>query len=167
MERLGREIDGLKEGIKPYPASLLELRDTIGEELATRHNRIIKPRIFADLLEIRDPKWQKAVDGYLHTQKFYLLIEPLYFQEALEIYDRLKFTRQFYDLGLVDIEKVMGEKVKALPGSLAEEVETADPLARAYADFLLGRVMKCEKLEDLRKHRTAITPSCMLYHLWN
>ncbi len=164
MERLSREIDGLKEGIKPYPASLLELRDTIGEELATRYNRIIKPRIFADLLEIRDPKWQKAVEGYLHTQKFYLLIEPLYFQEALEIYDSLKFTRYFYDLGLVDIEKVMGEKAKALPGSLAEEVETADPLARAYADFLLGRVMKCEKLEDLRKHRTAITPSCMLYH---
>lgn len=157
---LQEELVGLRQGIKPYPEKLLALRRAIAAELGEK----AKPQIFADLLEIRNPKWQNAVEAYLHTQKFYLLVEPASFLEALQVYDHLKFARGFFDLGLVDAEKVLAQSPHAMPGSLAEEVETSDPLARAYADYLLGRVMKCEKLEELRRHRTAITPDGMLYH---
>jgi len=158
-ERLNKEIEGLKRGIKPYESNLLDLKDAIDRE-----NPGANPQIFAELLEIKDDKWQKAIEGYLHTQKFYLLAEPQMFAAALQTYDRLKFKRHFYDLGLVDMEKILALKPSALPGSLAEEVETDNPLARAYADYLLGRVMKCETLENLRRHHTAITPDGMLYH---
>ena len=47
--------------------------------------------------------------------------------------------------------------------SLAEEVEADNPYARAYADFILGKVIKCEKVEHLRDYRIAITSSGMLY----
>lgn len=164
LETLARELQGLKRGIKPYSPSLLALQEAIAAELSEKYGKEIKPRIFAELLEVRDPKWHNAVEAYLHSQKFYLLVEPQYFVEALRIYDRLKFERKFFDLGLVDLEKVMEQQRQVLPGSLAEEVETDDPLARSYADFLLGRVVKCETVEELRAHRTAITPSCMLYH---
>lgn len=164
LETLTGEIKGLKQGIKPYSPSLLELQETIGAELSQKYGKEIKPRIFAELLEIKDQRWRDAIEAYLHSQKFYLLVEPQFFAEALRIYDRLKFSRKFFDLGLVDMEKVMGQQTQILPGSLAEEVETADPLARSYVDFLLGRVMKCETVDELRTHRTAITASCMLYH---
>lgn len=161
---LKAELEGLKRGFKPYPQALLELRQAISRELSVKYRQEIKVWIFADLLEISNPRWQNAIEAYLHTQKFYLLVPPQYFMEALRIYDRLKFIKNFYDIGLVDIEKVKQQKVQVLPGSLAEEIEAKDPLARVYADFLLGKVMKCEKLEELRRFRTAITPSCMLYH---
>ncbi|MBT9173056.1 MAG: Chromosome partition protein Smc [Syntrophomonadaceae bacterium] len=161
---LEEELAGLRRGIKPYPEKLLELRETITRELRDLHGRETQVKIFADLLEIRDPRWQNAVEAYLHTQKFYLLVEPEYFLAALRVYDREKNNRKFYDLGLVDLEKVVASVPVVLPGSLAEEVETDDPLARAYTDYLLGRVMKCETLEELRLHRTAVTPGCMLYH---
>jgi len=114
-------------------------------------------------LEIRDTKWRDAIEGYLHTQKFYLLVEPSDFVSALKVYDRLKFERHFYDLGLVDVEKLMRQVKTPMSGSLAEEVETDNPYARAYADYLLGRVIKVERVEDLRLHNTSITPSCMIY----
>ncbi|MBS4007323.1 MAG: hypothetical protein KGZ45_02695 [Clostridium sp.] len=158
-ERLSKEIEGLKRGIKPYESNLLELKGSI-----ERENPGANPQIFAELLEIKNDKWQRAIEGYLHTQKFYLLVEPQMFTASLKTYDRLKFERRFYDLGLVDMEKILALNPTALPGSLAEEVETENPLARAYADYLLGRVMKSETVEDLRRHYTAITPDGMLYH---
>ncbi|MEW5785416.1 MAG: SbcC/MukB-like Walker B domain-containing protein [Bacillota bacterium] len=161
---LEQEIAGLKKGVRPYEAPLRELRETIAGELGAKYGTAIKVVIFAELLEIKDPRWQDAIEGYLHTQKFYLLVEPRYFLEALQIYDRLKNERKFFDIGLVDIEKVQAANPQALPNSLAEAVETDNPAARAYADYLLGAVIKCETPAELRRHRTAITPTGMLYH---
>lgn len=76
----------------------------------------------------------------------------------MKVYDRLKFERQFYDIGLVDIGKLQELNPKVKQGSLAEEVVTDNPYARVFADYLLGRVIKCERVEDLRQYRTAITP---------
>jgi uncharacterized protein YPO0396 len=161
---LEREIADLEKGIKPYEAALRELRETIAAELGAKYGTGVKVEIFAELLEIKDPAWRNAIEGYLHTQKFYLLVEPRCFVEALQIYDRLKFERKFYEIGLVDLEKVQAANPQALPGSLAEEVETDNPAARAYADYLLGQVIKCETPAELREHRTAITRTGMLYH---
>lgn len=162
VKELRGVIHQLKQGIKAYDKKLLSLIDVIVTELSNSRDRV-QPQVFADLLEIRDPKWRDAIEGYLHTQKFYLLIEPEHFIGALKVYDRLKYERGFYDLGLVDIEKLLAKVKTPLPGSLAEEIETDNPYARAYADYLLGRVMKVERVEDLRLHPVAITPTCMLY----
>ncbi|NMA14378.1 MAG: AAA family ATPase [Clostridia bacterium] len=163
LKQLNTEIANLEKGIKPYHPKLMELRGAIQAGLQEKYGEKIPVHVFCERLEIRDKKWQDAIEGYLHTQKFYLLVEPKYFTDALKIYDRLKFTRNFYDIGLVDVEKLLGLKLKKEKGSLAEEVVTEDPFARAFADFLLGRVMKCEQVENLRNYRQAITPSCMLY----
>ncbi|MCF8567972.1 AAA family ATPase [Alicyclobacillus tolerans] len=119
--------------------------------------------IFAELLDIRNPEWQQAIEGYLHTQRFYLVVPPEAFSQALRIYDEAKKAHQLSDVGLVDIAKVMAEKPTALSGSLAEEILTDNPYARAYADYLLGHVMKCDHVAELRNHRTSITRDGMLY----
>jgi energy-coupling factor transporter ATP-binding protein EcfA2 len=90
--------------------------------------------IFCELIEIRDKKWQDSIEGYLHTQKFYLLVPPEFFVSALKIYDLLKFERQFYDIGLVDMGKLQELNPRVMPGSLAEEVVTDNPYARVFAD---------------------------------
>ncbi len=160
---LERELADLEKGIKPYAESLRELCEVIAAELGARYGSPVGVEILAELLEVKDPRWHNALEGYLHTRKFYLLVEPRYFVEALEIYDRLKDERKFYDIGLVDIERVQAANPVVMPGSLAEEIETDHPAARVYADYLLGRVIKCESVAELRRHNTAITPGGMLY----
>lgn len=164
LGRLEGEIQNLRRGIKPFPTSVNELINLLTEKLSNKYQKDIQPQIFADLLEIKSDKWRNAIEGYLHTQKFYLLVEPEYFIEALNIYDQFKFTHKIYDVGIVDIEKIMARNPRQEDNSLAEEVDSSSPYARAYAVYLLGHVVKCEKVEQLRNFRTSITPSCMLYH---
>ncbi|WP_229776863.1 SbcC/MukB-like Walker B domain-containing protein, partial [Alicyclobacillus cellulosilyticus] len=159
VQDLERAIAELRRGIKQYNPKVLALRDVLRDHLRSSAG----VHIFADLLDIRDPSWQPAIEGYLHTQRFYLLVPPAHFGTALRIYDEVKQAQAIHDVGLVDIEKVMAERPVCQPGSLAEEVVTDDPYARAYADYLLGRVMKCDHVDDLRRHRTAITRDGMLY----
>lgn len=160
---LQQEIAGLKQGIKSFPKGVLDLQSLITDKLENKYGKKVGALVFADCLEIKDERWRNAIEGYLHTQKFYLLIEPKYFVEALQIYEEYKFTQKIYDIGLVDVEKIMARKPRPLDNSLALEVEALNPYARVYADFLLGKVVKCEEVKSLREHRTAITPSGMLY----
>ncbi|SFQ30725.1 ATP-binding protein [Caldicoprobacter faecalis] len=163
LSELADEVENLKRGIKPYARNLLELKNEISSALSAKYGREVQVHILADLLEIRDMRWRNAIEAYLHTQKFYLIVEPEYFVDALKVYDKLKFERGFYDLGLVDTGRLAELKPAAMENSLAQEVETSNPYARMFVDFVMGNVIKCDKVEDLRNYPRAITDSCMLY----
>lgn len=49
------------------------------------------------------------------------------------------------------------------PGTLAEKVTAENPYARQYANMILGKADCEEDVEKLNTHRSAITPSCMIY----
>jgi Fe-S cluster biosynthesis and repair protein YggX len=101
--QLEQEIRDLKNKKLTYPDNTIRLRQAIAQEFLNRgiHS---EPRIFSDLLEITDPKWQNAAEGYLNTQRFYLLVEPQYYAIALSVYDRIK--RDVHSVGLVNTEKL-------------------------------------------------------------
>lgn len=162
-DELQEQIKGLEKGIKPYDKKLLGLKQAIEDSLEKTHHKKIEVSILADLLEIRDQRWANAVEAYLHTQKFYFILEPEYFQDALRIYDRLKFEKGFYDIGLVDTGKLLEQKLTRETGSLADEVVTENRHARNFIDFIMGQVMKCDRVDQLRQYHKAITDSCMLY----
>ncbi|MFA5693380.1 MAG: SbcC/MukB-like Walker B domain-containing protein, partial [Acholeplasmataceae bacterium] len=87
---------------------------------------------------------------------------PLYFDDALEVYDRIKFEHRIYGVGLVNTNKIK-EYDKYLPNSLAEKVDSNHPYARNYANMLLGSIIGVKKLEDLKMHSRSITQSAMTY----
>lgn len=164
MDNLEATIRNLEKGIKPFPDYVTALKRLLEEELFTRYKKTVDVHILADLLEIRTPAWRNAVEGYLDKQKFYLLVPEAYYQDALRIYDQEKRRRDIYDAGLVDMGKLRRDFRKMpMAGSLSEEIETEHPDARLYADYLLGGVMKCEDVDDLNRHKIAITQGCMLY----
>lgn len=164
MEELKGNIRNLEKGIKPFPRQVTALKRLLEEELFAAQKKAVQVSVLADLLEIRDPAWRDAIEGYLDRQKFYLLVPEKHYEDALRIYDREKKENAIYDAGLVDIGKLRKNFHKEpLPGSLSEEIETEDEDARLYADYLLGNVMKCERAEELNRYQTAITKSCMLY----
>ncbi|MDW7659462.1 MAG: SbcC/MukB-like Walker B domain-containing protein, partial [Bacillota bacterium] len=158
------QLQELRQGIKQYPnPGIKRLQALIGQELFARHGRQIPVWIIADELEIIEPRWTDALEGYLHTQKFYLLVEPDWFEEALAIYDTAKRQQNFYDIGLIDIERLAADKPVSRLGSLAEKLRTDNALVRLFIDYVLGDVICCDQTADLRKYRRAITDSCMLY----
>lgn len=163
LMELKSEIENLKKGIKPYDKKLLGLKSEIETALKNKYKEDVRVDILADLIEVRDKKWQNAVEAYLHTQKFYLITEPKYFIDALRIYDEQKFKKGFYDIGLVDTGKLERLDIRVEKNSLASEVVAENKYARLFVNFILGKVVKCERVEDLRNYTTAITHDCMLY----
>ena len=163
-QELEATIGNLRKGIKPFPPQVQTLKRLLEEELFRLHKKAVDVSVLADLLEIRNPRWRNAIEGYLDQQKFYLLVPEEYYGDALAIYDRQKKEQKIWDAGLVDLGKLRRNfSKKPMEGSLAEEIETDHPDARLYADYLLGGVIKCEKIQELNRHKTAITDSCMLY----
>lgn len=158
-------IADLKRGVKDYPVGLLALRTALQAELQEALKRPITIDILADVLEIADGEelWRGAVEGYLNTQKFYMLVQPSAYETALIIFDRLK--REYKNVfGLVDIGKLREhERINPLEDSLAKKIRTDNDLARSYVDYLLGQVVCCTHVKQLRQYRTAVTADGMLY----
>lgn len=159
-------LEKLRRNIKDYPRDLLRLKTQLGAELEKKVGHPVSVELLADVLEIAESEemWRGAVEGYLNTQKFYLLIEPQYYRHAVSIYDRIKQAFGAQSFGLVDIGKLREEEhLDPRSDSLAMKVQTNNNLARSYIDYLLGRVACCTHVGQFRKFKTAITAEGMLY----
>ena len=157
-------LANLRKNVKDYPRGLIELQKRLSTELEQQIGHPVEVYILADVLEIREEAWRGAVEGYLNTQKFYLLVEPVYYQSALKLYDQIKRDFMQNTFGIVDVGKLRKqEKIEPKENSLAQKVETKNDLARSYMDYLLGRVICCTHVEELRDYKTAITAEGMLY----
>ena len=157
-------LANLRKNVKDYPRGLIELQKRLSTELEQRIGHPVEVYILADVLEIREEAWRGAVEGYLNMQKFYLLLEPVYYQLALKLYDQIKRDFMQNTFGIVDVGKLREqEKIEPKENSLAQKVETQNDLARSYIDYLLGRVICCTRVEELRDYKTAITAEGMLY----
>jgi uncharacterized protein YPO0396 len=114
-------------------------------------------------LQVPDEKWQDAVEGVLGHNRFVLLVPPKDYSAAMRLYRERRSRDNLFGVALLDTERILqSEKRPVLKGSLAEEVSTTHPAARAFVDMLLGGYVKCETLEDLRKYRTAVTRECFV-----
>lgn len=162
-EQAEAELRQLKGGGKAYPKELEEARDLIQRGLFLETGRSVQVDILADLLEIRDESWRDAVEGYMGSNKLALVVEPRYAREAMKVYEKLD-GKKFWRAAVLDTERILKDSHPVLAGALSEEVKAGRDYVRAYIDFLLGKVIKCENLDELRLQRIGITRDCMLYH---
>lgn len=154
-------IENLKKKRLSYPEDVNRVVEAIREEFL-RIERIPEPRILCELLEITDDEWRNAVEGYLNTQRFYVIVEPDNFDIALGTYDKLRKARKAYGVGLINTQKLDAYE-KAPAGSLATVVTSKNKYAKRYINMVLGKVMMCDYYGDLKKNRIAITKECMRY----
>jgi len=110
-EALLTSINSLNSGVKVYDARLIKLKQLIEANLKNKYNKDIKVDILADLLEIKTPRWRNVIEGYLSSQKFYLFVEPDYVNDAIAIYDKVKFEYDLFDYGIVDTAKIFNQAV--------------------------------------------------------
>ncbi|MDR1933287.1 MAG: AAA family ATPase [Spirochaetales bacterium] len=153
------ELEELRRGVPRYPEAPTRLRMAL-EEAG------IRAQFLADTAEVSDPAWADAVEGWLNTLRFAVLVDPDDFQKALEIYDSL--PRSVGGAFLPNLDKMRQFNAKPdaqprpRPGSLAALVKTDSPYARIYIDYILGEVM-CADIASLKNYAKAVTKECMSY----
>lgn len=157
------ELKALKQGKKAYPRELEEARYELRNKLHEKLGKFVNVQILADMLDIKDERWHNAVEGYFGNNKLLLVVEPAYAKAAMEIYEKMD-KKRFYRAAVLDTEKLMKDEHLVREGALAEEVIAKEPYVKAYVNFFLGNVKKCESIEELRECRIGITPDCVLYH---
>jgi energy-coupling factor transporter ATP-binding protein EcfA2 len=167
LEQSRRELEAeersLRGGVYRFPREVIDLKAAIAGRIRLKTGEQGEVFMVAEAADIREKRWRNVIEGYLHTQKFYLIVAPEHFNIALHVYDSIKTKRAIYNTGLVDIEKIERLSPKAEAGSLAEEIETENRWVRLFLDYTLGRVMKCDRVGELRNFKTSITDEGMLY----
>lgn len=153
----------MRNGGKSYDRSLIMIRNELQRILTERHNKAITVSLFADLIDIKSPKWVNAIEGFLVSQKFNLFVDEKYYLEAYEILRDLLAKNHFYGTTLVDQEKIIERNYRCESGCLAEEIITDHKGAQAYANFLIGRLKKCRNPQEARESMNGITPDCDIY----
>lgn len=156
-------LNQLKRYVKTYPAYVDNLIKAINEGLSSHYQKEIRVRPLCELIEVEDEKWRNAIEGYLNTQRFDIIVDPSYFNDALDIYDQVKFEQKIYGVGLVNTQKLTAYQQTA-PDTLADKISTDHTHARNYVNMLLNSTYCVENVHELKNHNRAITPSCMTYN---
>ena len=159
IEQLSKEIKDLEQNKLTYDRNVTMLKEVIQREFSAR-GIVSEVYILADLLEISDSKWQNAVEGYLNSQRFYIIVEPEYYDIAAEVYN--KYKSKIHTAAIVNTAR-LNTDITPDTSSLASVVTSENRYAYAYVCYLLGRVIMCESVSELKEHRIAITKDCMLY----
>jgi len=162
--RLQREVVQLRTGDRDvsYEAAAPQaaaLRRLLRAELGLGADEV---SYLCTTLDVPDEHWQDAVEGILGRSRFDLLVPPEHYDAAMRLYQRRRLKDNLHGVGLPDTERVLQHARAARPGTLAEEVRTDHPAARALVNLLLGGYAKCDTLAALRDHRTAVTRDCFV-----
>ena len=164
LQQEQRMLEGGRLRYPDGPTALLHL-------LHTRLKGRREARPLCELIDVPNARWRDAVEGYLHTRRFDVIVAPEDYSRALGLYERHKRDYQLpgrgpvfiSGVGLVDVERLMRAPLRPASRSLAEQIRTDDAYARAYCDFVLGEVICVDDEQSLRKHRAAITDTVMVY----
>lgn len=160
-EELNVQIRELEAKRLIYPKNVIKLKTAI-ESQFRKSGRKSEVHILCEMLEITDPKWQNAVEGYLNTQRFHLLTDPTDFDLALSVYEHLRKKERLQGVGLINSGKL--EQYDDAPeGSLAEVVKGKSKYARYYINMVLGKVHRCVSYQELKMYPVSITKECMRY----
>ena len=152
----------LKHDRKPYRKELKSARARLQSELSSQYGRTIRVEIFADLFDVADEKWKNAVEGRLGRIKHSLVTEPQYALDAARIFRRMK-RKEYEEVDLINTAAIKRDEPAAEAGTLYEAVRAGEPYADLCLRRYLGRICKCETVEELHAVRDGVTPDCYSY----
>lgn len=154
--------EDLKNDRKPYRKELKSARAQLQSELSSQYGRTIHVEIFADLFDITDEKWKNAVEGRLGRIKRSLITEPQYALDAAKIFRRMK-RKEYEEIDLINTAAIKRDAPSAESGTLYDAVKAAELYVDMCLKRYLGRIFKCETVEELHQVRDGVTPDCYSY----
>ena len=155
-------VEDLRNDRKPYRKELKSARAQLQSELSSQYGRTIHVEIFADLFDITDEKWKNAIEGRLGRIKHSLITAPEYALDAARIFRRMK-RREYEEIDLINTAAIKRDAPGAQEGTLYECVAAEKSYVDLCLKRYLGRIYKCETVEELHEVRDGVTPDCYSY----
>jgi len=129
-----------------------------------------QPQVLCDYIEILDPKWQMAVEGYIGGARFSIIVEQDYEAEAIRIVRALPDSRR-NRARVIQGRKAQrdAERHSTPRDSIIEVMAFSHKTAEFYLKASYGSVLRVEDAEALRKTARGITPEGLgsgNYSMW-
>lgn len=154
-QSLENKIKSLELGVMCYPEEAILVRDKINEQLSEQSKKT-DAKLLCELLYMLDDSWQDAVESYLNTQRFNIIVAPENYLIAKKTFislgDRVK------GIGLIDTRKIGDiEYVDDKVSYLADKIESENIYAKRYARYVMRDVVCCENADDLEQYPKSVT----------
>lgn len=116
-----------------------------------------KPAVLCDFVEVSDPEWQMAIEGYIGGARFSIIVEPEYEAEAIRIVRSMKGGRN-------NARVIQGHKVQrdasrmSLPkNSIVDVIKCDHKIVEYFLKASYGNVIRVDDEDELRKTARGIT----------
>ncbi|MCG8428418.1 MAG: hypothetical protein MI754_13770, partial [Chromatiales bacterium] len=159
------EIERLQNARVSYPGYVERALEVIRQRCPAAD-----PRVLCDHVEVKDARWQSAIEGYLGGARFSILVEEAYEAEAIRIVRSLPGRDN--RARIIQGSKAMRdtERMGALDqNSVIHVLEFSHATARHYLTASYGTVLRVDSAETLRHTRRGLTDDGMAsgnYSMW-
>lgn len=166
LQKLHSEIVQLDSNLPAYDDHVETMLKTITAAIQTNYGTTegTEPVCLCTFLDINDPEWRDAIEGFLDKRRFDFFVKKAYRKTAYEIFNSDPKTQDYFGVGVIDLNQ---EGNVANQGSLALKIDTfrVNPDGtkselreqREYINFLLGDVYCVDSINQFVPGRKAIT----------
>jgi len=163
-QRKQQEIERLENHQVSYPAYVDRALTVLRQQCPQSD-----PRVLCDHIEVSDPRWQAAIEGYLGGSRFSILVAPEYEAESIRIVRAMPGRDN--RARIIQGEKAQrdAERISLDPDSIMHVLEFSHASARHYVMASYGTVLRVDSAEQLRHTRRGITMEGMAsgsYSMW-
>jgi len=113
-----------------------------------------------ELAEIKDERWQPAIEAYLKSNTEALIVPPDQAKDAIEIYRHLK-KQNIYGATVINTQRVQDWNDTIKPNTAADLIKGSNSLAVKYLQRLLNNIELSDKTDDFMKQNRALTKDGM------
>lgn len=162
IDVLNGEIYEMKSGRKPFNNTYISVKNSLESALKERYSDATVD-IYCDLVDITDKRWTKAIEAAIFSQKFNFFVPEEYFEEACQLLANITRQYNYFGISVVDSEKLIDRDFEARRDSVATVIDTEHDGARAYTNYLLGNIKRCETFAEARASGSGLLPNCTGY----
>ncbi len=159
-----QEIDRLGANQVSYPGHVERAIKAIRQQCPAAD-----PRVLCDHVEVKDPRWQEAIEGYLGGARFSILVEAEYEARAIRIVRGLPGRDN--KARIIQGDKAIrdAERLDLHANSIIHVLEFNHAVAAAYLIASYGSVQRVSSADELRTTRRGLTEDGMAsgnYSMW-
>lgn len=162
IQKFEEDLRLLKLNIHRFPSNAVLLKDCINDYFKEK-GIDSEAKILAEIIEISSLDWRNAIEGYLNTQKFNIIVDTQFYDIALEAYN-LNLNK-IHSTGIINSKELnrINYTINLNNNSLASHIWSSSFSALNYACYLLNDVIMVDNFLDLKKFNVSMTKDCLLY----
>ncbi|MCG6969399.1 MAG: hypothetical protein LJE85_06490 [Gammaproteobacteria bacterium] len=158
------EIERLQAQQVSYPAHVDRALNAIRQQCPQAD-----PRVLCDHIEVKDERWQAAIEGYLGGARFSIIVTPEHEAQAIRIVRQLPGRDNKARIIQGEKARQDAERLSLPAESIVHVLDFSHATARDYLMASYGTVVRVESAEQLRHTRRGITDDGMgsgNYSMW-